>query len=74
MTLDEIEPGKECRVKKVTARGALGQRLMDLGYFPGVVIKIIRNAPLVDPVEMKVGTHHVSIRHEEARHVEVNVS
>ena len=71
MTLDELKPGANCLIKKMTARGKLGQRLMDMGFFPGLRIRIIRNAPLVDPVELKLDGFNVSIRHEEAGHVEV---
>lgn len=71
MTLDEMTPGATCVMKDLTADGALGQRLMDLGFYPGARIRIVRNAPLVDPVELEVDGYHVSLRHEEARHVEV---
>lgn len=71
MTLDEMIPGASCVMKDLTAQGALGQRLMDLGFYPGAEISIVRNAPLVDPVELELDGYHVSIRHEEARHVEV---
>lgn len=73
MTLDELTPGKSCRVSKMQATGALGQRLLDLGLIPGAEIKVLRNAPLVDPVELGVDGFAVSIRHEEARLLEVEV-
>ena len=44
---------------------------MDLGLIPGVEIKVVRNAPLVDPVELLVKDNYVSIRHSEARRLEV---
>ncbi|WP_245628608.1 FeoA family protein [Salidesulfovibrio brasiliensis] len=53
---------------------ALGQRLMDLGFYPGATIRVVRNAPLVDPVELELDGYHVSIRHEEAKHVEVEAA
>ncbi len=71
MTLDELTPGTGGVMKDLTAEGALGQRLMDLGFYPGATIKIVRNAPLVDPIELELDGYHVSIRHDEARHVEV---
>lgn len=74
LTLDGISPGNECVMTGLTAQGALGQRLMDLGFFPGAQIQVVRNAPLVDPVEIKLDGYHVTIRHEEARTVEVALS
>lgn len=71
MTLNEISPGAACIIKDMTAEGTLGQRLMDLGFYPGASVRVVRNAPLVDPVEMELDGYHVSIRHDEARHVEV---
>ncbi len=72
MTLNEILPGTACQIQGLTAVGALGQRLMDLGFYPGASIRVVRNAPLVDPVEMELDGYHVTIRHDEARHVEVS--
>lgn len=71
MTLNEIDPGQECQVEEVKVGGAIGQRLMDMGFVPGARIKVVRNAPLIDPVDLKVKGYHVSIRHSEAKFVEV---
>ncbi len=45
---------------------------MDLGFHPGVQAKVLRNAPLYDPVEIMINGSLLSIRHEEARQVEVD--
>tara|TARA_B100000683_G_scaffold114594_1_gene112696 strand:- start:76 stop:297 length:222 start_codon:yes stop_codon:yes gene_type:complete len=71
MTLDELKPGAICTMADITADGALGQRLMDLGFYPGAEIEIVRNAPLVDPVEVHLDGYHVSIRHSEAKRIVV---
>jgi ferrous iron transport protein A len=71
MTLDEIKPGEECEVVDVTADGVTGQRLMDMGFIPGTRIQVVRNAPLVDPVEFLMKGYHVSLWHSEAGKVEV---
>lgn len=73
MTLDELRPGAACTMVDITADGALGQRLMDLGFYPGAEIEIVRNAPLVDPVEVHLDGYHISIRHNEAKHIEVEI-
>jgi len=69
--LDTLKPGDMCRLQDIKATGATGQRFMDLGLIPGVVIKVVRNAPLVDPVELIVNDNYISIRHSEARKIEV---
>jgi ferrous iron transport protein A len=71
MTLEDIRPGNRCIVEGVSAEGALGQRLVDMGFFPGATIHVVRNAPFEDPVELEMSGFHVSIRHKEARYVEV---
>ena len=73
MTLDEVKIGQECRVVDVHAHGALGQRLLDMGFVPGTRIKVIRNAPLVDPVEISMKGYFLSLRHAEAKVVEVEL-
>ena len=73
MTLDDMKPGDECRVVDVHVDGATGQRLMDMGFMPGTKVKVVCNAPLVDPVDLQLRGYHVSIRHSEARGVEVEV-
>jgi len=71
MTLDQMKPGDACRIKKLTVRDKLGQRLLDMGVYPGLELKVIRNAPLRDPMEVELDGYLVSLRHEEARFVEV---
>jgi len=71
MTLDQLKPGNECRIKKLSIREKLGQRLMDMGIYPGLKLKVIRNAPLEDPMEVEVDGYYISLRHDEACFVEV---
>lgn len=73
MTLDEIKPGQECRVVRVTAEGATGQRLMDMGIITGTRIKVIRNAPLVDPFDIYVKGSFLAVRRSDVREVEVEL-
>ncbi len=71
MTLDEVKIGQECSVVDTHADGALGQRLLDMGFVPGTRIKVIRSAPLVDPIEISMKGYFLSLRHAEAKVVEV---
>ncbi|MGX9366727.1 FeoA family protein, partial [Desulfoplanes sp. PS50] len=45
MTLDEMKPGAYCTINKLSAADRLGQRLLDMGVYPGLDVKVIRNAP-----------------------------
>lgn len=70
-TLGELRPGASGEIERVTARGVLAQRLMDMGLYPGVLFRVVRNAPLKDPMEIVVDGSYLGLRHEEARYVEV---
>ncbi|ACL04431.1 FeoA family protein [Desulfatibacillum aliphaticivorans] len=73
MTLDQIKPGSHCRIKKLSIGNKLGQRLMAMGVYSGIRVKVLRNAPLEDPMELELDGYCMSLRHDEARFVEVEV-
>ena len=71
MTLDQLKPGDEGLIKRLSSRDKLGRRLIDMGIYPGQSVKVIRNAPLKDPMEVQLNGYFISLRHEEAKFVEV---
>jgi ferrous iron transport protein A len=73
MTLDQLSPGQECRVRDVNIEGAALQRLLDMGFIEGVQLKVIRNAPLLDPLDVEIRGYLVAIRLNEAKGVEVEI-
>ena len=74
MTLNELTPGDECIIKRLSAKDKLGQRLMDMGIYPGLTLRVIRNAPMDDPMEVEADGYFISLRHAEARFVEVKLN
>jgi ferrous iron transport protein A len=66
MTLKEILPGQTCLIQSINAESHLMQRLMDLGLLPGTLAKVVRNAPLKDPMELELEGYLISMRREEA--------
>ena len=40
MTLSKMVPGDTGSIKDISATGALGQRLMDLGFYPGARVRV----------------------------------
>jgi len=71
VTLNDLQPGEKAAVVRVTGRGPIRQRLMDMGLIPGEEVEVQRAAPLGDPIDIKVKGYHLSIRRSEARHVYV---
>jgi ferrous iron transport protein A len=69
--LRDIEPGQRARVKKLAGEQRLKRRLMDMGITPGIEVGVVKVAPLGDPVELTVRGYELSIRKDEAAHIEV---
>lgn len=44
---------------------------MDMGMTPGTVVKVIKMAPLGDPIEVHLRGYELSLRKEEAKQIEV---
>ena len=67
-TLDRIEPGCAVRfVKVLLPEGQTRQRVIDMGFMRGAVVRVVRLAPLGDPMQLCVKGYHLSLRLEEAR-------
>ena len=73
MTLDQMYPGQECRVRDLDLDGAELQRLLDMGFIEGTRLKVIRNAPLLDPLDVQLHGYLVAIRRQEAKGIEVDI-
>lgn len=71
MTLRDLKPGEEGVVARVGDRGPMRRRIMDMGVTPGVLIKVIKVAPLGDPIEINLRGYELSLRKDEAAQIEV---
>ena len=71
MTLNEVPVGDVCTVTKLNGTGKLRRRIMDMGITKGVEIKVVKIAPLGDPMELNVRGYELSIRKNEAESIEV---
>jgi ferrous iron transport protein A len=72
-SLDLAGIGDHCLVLEVSNDNAeLQSRLYVLGVIPGAVVKILRFAPLGDPMQVKVGGSFISIRKTEAAIIQVD--
>jgi len=73
MTLNEVPVGGVCTVTKLNGTGKLRRRIMDMGITKGVEIKVVKIAPLGDPMELNVRGYELSIRKNEAESIEVQL-
>ena len=71
LTLADVKTGEYCVIVRVMGHGGFRHRLMEMGFVRGEKVKVIRNAPLRDPIEYEIMGGHVSLRRIEAEHVEV---
>jgi ferrous iron transport protein A len=69
--LNDIPPGEACTICRLHGCGSVRQRLLDLGFQPGREVKMVRNAPLYDPIELQLGDSFIVLRRREAAHIEV---
>lgn len=72
MTLNEVAVGEVCTVVRLNGEGALKRRIMDMGITKGVEIKVVKIAPLGDPMELNLRGYDLSLRKAEAASIEVN--
>ena len=66
LSLKDLAPGQRGRIVRLDRRGALGQRMADMGLIPGTVVEVRRIAPLGDPLEIQVRGYRLSLRKTEA--------
>ncbi len=71
MTLKDLNPGQQGKVASISTTGAMKRRIMDMGVTPGVVVKVIKVAPLGDPIEVNVRGYELSLRKDEAAQVQI---
>ncbi|MCK4606979.1 MAG: ferrous iron transport protein A [candidate division Zixibacteria bacterium] len=72
-SLDKMSPGQRARVVGFTNDGPIARRLVELGIMPGRSLLYVRDAPLRDPLEIKIGTSFLSLRRFEASLVAVEL-
>ena len=71
MTLKELKVGKSAVVTAVGGEGALRQHFLDMGLLPGVQVKLLKLAPMGDPMELLVRGYTLSLRLEEAAQIKI---
>jgi ferrous iron transport protein A len=72
--LSQVMRGCRCRIRRHRARGAVRQRLLDMGFIPNAEVKVLRVATLGDPIEVKVGDSFITLRKHEADQIEISDS
>ncbi|MCK4461018.1 MAG: ferrous iron transport protein A [candidate division Zixibacteria bacterium] len=71
--LDRMQPGQRGKVVGFVDDSPVARRLVEMGVVPGELLEYLRNAPLRDPLEIRVGASFLSLRRAEASLVAIEV-
>lgn len=71
MTLADLGRGETAKIIDIRAEGITRQRLLSFGFRRGAVVKVVRLAPLADPIELTIAGGHISLRRSEASLISV---
>jgi len=67
--LDRLSPGETGIIARVEAHDGIGRRLLDLGFIPGTPVRVVRRAPLGDPVSFELRGSRICLRRSEASRI-----
>ena len=70
MKLSDLKPGQEAIIGEFDSNDIL-LKLMEMGCVPGERIYLEKVAPLGDPISIKISGYSLSLRLNEAEHINV---
>ena len=73
MTLDMIPQNVMARVTAVAPADRHSLRLMEMGVVPGAPVRVVKAAPLGDPIHVCVRNYHLALRRAEAKSITVTL-
>ena len=71
ITLDIAAAHQEMTITGVSGSQAQKTRMLQMGFTPGTRVRIIRRAPLADPIEIKVRGTKMLLRRDECQNIKV---
>ena len=74
VSLADLAPGEGGTIARVESETGIGRRLLDLGFIPGTPVRVIRRAPLGDPVSFEIRGTRMCLRRSEARRIWVEAA
>ncbi|MCR5674423.1 MAG: ferrous iron transport protein B [Lachnospiraceae bacterium] len=69
MNLKELRIGESGRILTVGGEGALRQHLLDMGVIPGSSVRVVKYAPMGDPVEILIHGYELTLRLADAEKI-----
>jgi Fe2+ transport system protein FeoA len=68
-TLDQLRPGQEGQILRIDGVDGIAARLREMGFVPGQSVRVLRMAPLGDPLKCFIQGARIALRSGEARRV-----
>lgn len=72
MTIKDLKEGQSATICTVGGDGALRQHFLDMGVIPGIEVKMIKYAPMGDPLEIRIHDYELTLRLADAEQIEVS--
>lgn len=72
ISIADLGINQKAEIVSITAEGEIRRRLLDMGLVKGVRFKVLRKAPLGDPIEIFFKGFNLSLRVKEAKTILVN--
>ncbi|MGB5192126.1 MAG: FeoA family protein [Polyangiales bacterium] len=70
-SLADLRPGQPAEIVSIDCDRRMSRRLMEMGLLPGTEIRVVRVAPLGDPLELRLRDYSLSVRRSEAARIAV---
>ena len=71
MTLDQLPVGQSGTITAVGGEGPLRCRLLDMGLIPGTAVTVRKEAPMGDPMELRLRGYELTLRKADAANITV---
>lgn len=72
-SLDQLAVRSKGRISTVGGERSFRRRLMELGFLPGVEVRLLGVAPMGDPLDVEVRGCRFSLRRAEAAAVQLDL-
>lgn len=73
MTLKELKAGECAVIETVGGEGALRQHFLDMGVIPGAEVKLLKFAPMGDPMELQIRGYTLTLRLADAERIGITL-
>ncbi len=73
MTIKDMKPGERAVINSVGGDGALRRHFLDMGVIPGAEIRIVKLAPMGDPIQLMIHGYELTMRLDDAENISITL-